>query len=203
MRWTTRSCQLDALWLQVNFFVNYCFMRSHSLKPTHCQSAGRQATNTHTLNSWERHFDQSLRLTAAMLDHHVQMSVFIACEQSWVYRRKYCFLSKIRWCTVINFIWSLACKRITMNTVPDSTVHIESKKSSPLSARRDRTDTDSHPEMCTFKCNQEPDLLFGYTSGKQCVAKAVTAIVHYYILNRAHMLVRINGNGMNDIIIVN
>ena len=56
----------------------------------------RQATNTHTLNSWERHFDQSLHLTAAMLDHHVQMSVFIACEQSWVYRRKYCFLSNIR-----------------------------------------------------------------------------------------------------------
>ena len=82
--------------LQVNFFVNYCFIRSHSLKPTHCRSAGRQATNTHTLNSWERHFGQSLRLTAAMLDHHVQMSVFIACEQSLVYRRKYCFLSKIR-----------------------------------------------------------------------------------------------------------
>ena len=103
MRWTTRSCQLDARWLQVNFFVNYCFIRSHRLKPTHCRSAGRQATNTNTLNSWERHFDQSLRLTAAMLDHHVQMSVFIACEQSWVYRRKYCFLSKIRWCTVIIF----------------------------------------------------------------------------------------------------
>ena len=74
----TRSCQLDARWLQVTFFVNYCLIRSHSLKPTHCRSAGRQATNTHTLNSWERHFDQSL--TAAMLDHHVQMSVFIACE---------------------------------------------------------------------------------------------------------------------------
>ena len=116
MRWTTRSCQLDARWLQVNFLVNYCFIRSHVwLKPTHCRSAGRQAINTHTLNSWERHFDQSLRLTAAMLDHHVQMSVFIACEQSWVYRRKYCFLSKIRRCTVINFIRSLACKRITMN----------------------------------------------------------------------------------------
>ena len=39
--------------------MNYCFIRSHSLKPTHCRSAGRQATNTHTLNSWERHFDQS------------------------------------------------------------------------------------------------------------------------------------------------
>ena len=130
MRWTTRSCQLDAPWLQVNFFVNYCFIRSHSLKPTHCRSAGRHATNTHTLNSWERHFDQSLHLTAAMLDHHVQMSVFIACEQSWVYRRKYCFLSKIRWCTVINFIRSLAWKSITMNTVADTTVHIESKKAS-------------------------------------------------------------------------
>ena len=132
MRWTTRSCQLDARGLQVNFVVNYCSIRSHRLKPTHCRSAGRQATTTHTLNSWERHFDQSFSLTAAMLDHHVQMSVFIACEQSWVYRRKYCFLSKIRWCTVINFIRSLACKRITMNTVPDITVHIESKKASEV-----------------------------------------------------------------------
>ena len=148
MRWKTRSCRLDARWLQVNFFVNYCFIRSHRLKPTHCRSAGRQATNAHTLNSWERHFDQSFHLTAAMLDHHVQMSVFIACEQSWVYRRKYCFLSKIRWCTVVNFIWSLACKRITMNSPGHHSTHrIEE---SQRSARRDRTDTDSHPEMCTF-----------------------------------------------------
>ena len=146
MRWTTRRCQLDARRLQVNFLVNYCFIRSHSLKPPNCRSAGRQATNTHTLNSWERNFDHCLRLTAAMLDHHVQMLVFIACEQSWVYRRKYCFLSKIRCCTVINFIRSL----VYYNEHSPGHHSIHRIEDSQRSARRDRTDTDSHPGMCTF-----------------------------------------------------
>ena len=136
MEWTTRSCQLHARWSQVNFFVNYCFIRFHSLKSTHCHSAGRQATNSRTLNSFGATFrPESSSDCAAMLDHHIQLSVFIGCEQPWVNSRYYCFSSKIRWRTVINFIRSPIPQRasvqaysITMNTVPD-TVHIESKAS--------------------------------------------------------------------------
>ena len=64
-----------------------------------------------------------------------------------------CLLSKIRWRIVINFIRSLMPQCASMQAYchghssgHHSTHWIESQRS----ARRDRTDTDSPPEMCTF-----------------------------------------------------
>ena len=79
-----------------------------------------------------------------------------------------------------------------MNTVPDTTVHIESRKASEGPEGTGLTLT------VTQKC-----VLSNIIKYRTCflvipqvsTAKAVAAIVHYYILNRAPMLGHINGNG--------
>ena len=176
MRWTTRSRQLDARWLQVNFFVNYCFIRSHSLKPTHCRSAGRQATNTHTFMGATFRPDSSSDCGDAW---SLCSNVGVYCLRTITsLPQKVLLLIKDTLMRCYQF-YAIASVQAYYNEHSPGHRSTHRIEESQRSARTDRTDTYSHPEMCTFWYIQVPDMLFGYTSGKQCVAKAVTAIVLY------------------------